>query len=305
MKLLKIIILLSIAVSLAFSQELSQRVLITKTSHKINLVNINHTLHQLGVKMYVQTLTPDYYVYSASYKNPKNAQNVLKRVRGKFPYAKIVTIDNLSKANTKIEAIPQEEDTQEDGLQEVASQKVVSQEEQIRLLQKLMDDTHPQSTNPLKNFYINIAKGYTNINDKITSKFSNNRTSYLLEGGYEYENGFSLSLAYLNTSTSDISMQTVYEAVNYRYDLNNGFRLGGGILVGLSSLEINSYASTSASRNLVYGFDLAVEYKLKDKLYLFTKYQGFLLTHTININNTKSISLNHTNNILFGLGYKF
>ncbi len=289
MKLLKIIILLSIGVSLAFAQEQSQRILITKTSYKTNLAKINHTLQQLGVKMYVQTLTSGYYVYSASYTNPQNAQNVLKRVQGNFPYAKVVTIDDKSKVDTNTEAIPQEE--------------------QIVVPQVFADDTKPETTKMLKNFYVDVALGYASTsgstNNISASQLSSKGVSYLLEGGYKYKNGLSLSLAYLNASTTDISIRNIYGAVNYRYDLDNDFCVGGGLLLGYSSLELNSYASSSASKNLVYGFDLAAEYKLMDELYLFSKYQGFFLNHTININNTAKISFNYTQNILFGVGYKF
>ena len=299
MKLIKIVILLSIGVSLAFAQELSQRVLITKTSQKTNLPQIHHTLQQLGVKMYIQTLTSGYYIYSASYTNPKNAKNVLKRVQGKFPYAKIVTIGAPKiNTNTDTKTTPQE-----------PIPKETSQEEPIIVPQVFADTTDSLSTKILKNFYVDLALGYANTsgstNDLSASKLATSGMSYLLEGGYEYGNGLSLSLAYLNASTSDISIHNIYGAVNYRYDLDNDFCVGGGLLLGYSSLEISSYASSSASKNLVYGFDLAAEYKLMEKLYLFSKYQGFFLNHTISINNTASISFKYTHNILFGVGYKF
>ncbi len=294
MKLLKIILLLGIGTSLAFSQELSQRVLITKTSHKTNLPKINHTLHQLGLKMYVQTLVSGYYIYSAPYTNPQNARNTLKRVQGTFPYAKIVTIG-------KPKSVPNTE---------VESKKVTTlQEEESVAPQVFAEDTNSYDLKMLKNFYADIGLGYAltsgNTNDLSASQLSTKGMSYLLEGGYEYGNGLSVSLAYLNTSTSDISIHNIYGEVNYRYDLDNDFCVGGGLLLGYSSLELISYASSSASKNLVYGFDLAAEYKLMDKLYLFSKYQGLLLNHTIKINNSASISFSYTHNILFGAGYKF
>ena len=291
MKLLKIIILLCLSISLAFSQEQFERILITKTTKKNNLLEIKNKLNRVGIQMmYIQNLQNGYYVYSKIFTNTQNAQSTLSKIKLSLPHAKIVSIDLQKK-----EIITQEinEETLEDTL--IASEIFTEVEDDIQQNNKI--------------FYINLALGYTNTNgstnDLSSSKLSNSGLSYALEGGYEFYDGLSVSLAYLDTSTSDITMFNIYGAINYRYHIIDEFSIGGGLILGVSSLEIDSYSSSTASINLLYGYDLAVFYEIIDNFDIYTKYQGLYKDHVINIDNTTDIEFDYTHNYLVGIGYKF
>lgn len=278
MKLIKILILLSLTISLGFSQEQFERILITKTSKKSGLSKIKKVLDSINIKMYVQSLPSGYYIYSSKFINSKNANNALKRVKRKFSHAKIVIIDIPKKV----------QDIDKKNSKAIAIQKPANNKTDI---------------------YINLTFGYSNIsgttNDVTASTLSNTAMSYSIEGGYILNNNWSASGAYLNTSTNDISSHDFYAEINYRHHLDDKISIGGGLLAGFSSLEIVSFAISTASMNILYGYDLALDYKLDESFNLFTKYQGLYKDHVINIDSTSKISFDYTHYILAGVGYRF
>lgn len=277
MKIMKFIVLLSLSATLAFSQEQFERILITKTTTKSNLSKINSSLKNIGVKMYVQTLSTGYYIYSKKYTNTLNAQKKLNKIKVKFPNAKIISIN-----------IPKENENNDE-----------------EILTKISN--YFQQNN--KKIFVNLAFGYANINgstnDLSVSKTSNAGMSYTLEGGYNLYDNLSISLSYLNSSTSDISMYDIYSAVNYKYFLIDDISIGAGLILGYSSLELNNYPSSTPSTNMMYGYDLAVYYEFTNEFDFFTKYQGFFKNHVVNIDNTSKSQFDYTNNLLIGVGYKF
>lgn len=272
MKLLKILILLSLTISLGFSQEQFQRILITKTSKKSGLSKIKKVLDRINIKMYVQALPSGYYVYSSKYTNSRNINYALKKIKRKFSHAKKVYIGSTNKDTQKVQ-------------------------DNVKL------------TKDKTNIYINLTFGYSNIsgstNNLTASTLSNTAMSYSIEGGYILNNNLSASGAYLNTSTNDISSHDFYAEINYRHQLDDKISIGGGLLAGLSSLEIISFPISTASVNILYGYDLALDYKLDESFNLFTKYQGLFKDHVINIDSTSKISFDYTHNILAGIGYRF
>ena len=278
MQIIKLILLLSFSITLAFSQEQFERILITKTAKKSNLKKINNTLNRIGVKMYVQSLKNGYYVYTKKLTNKLYAQKMLNKIKIKFPNAKIISI-KIQKKDTKKEKFPD------------------------------ISNYFQKNNKNNKSIFINLALGYTNINastnDLIASDLSNSGMSYALESGYNFYDNLSISLAYLNSSTSDISMFDIYTAINYKYLIGANFSIGAGLIIGYSSLEIDNYPSSTPSTNMLYGYDLAIYYELTNNFDLFTKYQGLFKDHVININNTSKIEFDYTNNFLIGVGYKF
>lgn len=283
MKLTKIIILLSLTISLGFSQEQFERVLITKTSKKSSLSKIKKDLDSIGIKMYVQALPTGYYVYSPKYTNSKNSNYALKKIKTKFLHAKMLLIGSSKKT------------LEEDNI------NINEEITEVIATEKLTDEKTDK--------YINFSLGYSNLsgstNSLTASNISNTGMSYTIEGGYILNDSWSASAAYLNTSTSDISSHDFYGEMNYRYSIDNKLSVGGGILLGLSSLEIDCFSSSSASLNILYGYDLALDYEFIDKFIVFTKYQGLYKDHTINIDSTAKISFDYTHNTLVGIGYRF
>lgn len=286
MKLITIFVLICLTTSLAFAQEQFERILITKTQEKSNLSKIKRTLDSIHVKMYVQALPSAYYVYSKNYMNPIEARETLTRVKTKFPYAKILLINSPKNKIIEDEAI----------------------EDEIVIEAGVFKN---ESSTPTKktNIFINLSLGYVNLvgktNDLATSQLANTGMSYIIEGGYILNDNWSATVAYLNASTSDISAYDIYGEMNYMLNLNNRLSIGGGLILGVSSLEIDSFASSTASINVLYGYDLALAYKYENGFNIFTKYQGLYKNHKININSTADISFDYTHNTLVGIGYIF
>lgn len=278
MKITKFIVLLSLSATLAFSQEQFERILITKTVKKSNLKKINNSLTKIGVKMYVQRLQNGYFVYTRKYSDTQYARKTLNKIKAKFPNAKIISITT-----------PKED----------------TEDAEVEVFTSISN--YFQQNN--KNIFISLSLGYGNINvstnDLIASKISNSGMSYALEGGYNFYDNLSISLAYLNSSTDGISMFDIYTAINYKYPVEGDFSIGAGLVLGYSSLEIDDYPSSTPSTNMLFGYNLAIYYELTNNFDLFTKYNGFFKNHVININDTSKIEFDYTNNFLIGIEYKF
>ena len=267
MQIIKYFIILSLSITVAFSQDQLERILITKTKKESNLSKIKNNLNNIGIKkMYVQNLQNMYYIYSKKFTDSKYTQKTLAKIKTKFPNAKIVYISPHKKNYNDI-----------------------------------------QKNN--KNIFINLALGYARINSSTNNsdinKISISGMSYAVEGGYTFHNNISIFLGYLNSSTDDISVFNLYSGVSYKYYITTDFSIASGLILGFSSLEMNNYSSSTASENLLYGFDFAVSYDLSDSFYIFTKYQGFLSNHVININSSSKVEFNYINNYSIGIGYKF
>ncbi len=266
MQIIKYFIILSLSITIAFSQDQFERILITKTKNESNLSKIKKNLNKIGIKkMYVQNLQNMYYIYSKKFTDSQYTQQTLAKIKTKFPKAKIVYIPSHKKSYYNV-----------------------------------------QKNN--KNLFINLALGYAKINNSKNSsinKISTSAMSYILEGGYAFNNNISIFLGYINSSTDDISMFNIYSGVSYKYYITTDFSIASGLILGYSSLEMNNYSSSTASENLLYGFDLAISYDLVDSFYIFTKYQGFLTNHVININSSSKVEFDYINNYSIGIGYKF
>ena len=273
-----LIILLTILISSLYANDSFKRVLITKTTKKSSLKSIKQKLDTLNVKMYVQKIPSGYYVYSKPILGEDESQMTLKKIKTRFPYAKLVTIGQ-SKEENEEEAVA--------SAQNGASKK--------------------SSKN---DFFVNLGFGSANTdgstNDANASRLDNASLSYTLEGGYVYSDNLFFTVAYSDTSSDDITITHVYGSANYNLNIAGDLDAYSGILLGYSSLELNPYPSSSASTCILYGMQIGMRYDVLDSLNIYGGFQAFMLDHTISLPDVGSkIEFSMTNNFLFGVGYRF
>jgi opacity protein-like surface antigen len=274
MKLL--VVFLSIFITSVYAADSFDRILITKTSKKSNLKYIKQKLDAINVRMFVQTIPSGYYVYTKKFTDRKLALVKLRTIKKKFPYAKIVTINNETDEN----------------------------QEQIS------ESTDQTPINERKEFFINFGLGSANTegstNDAEASQLENSAMSYKLEAGYIYNDALFFSVAYLDTSSDDINIVNYYGSANYKINIIKDLDTHAGLLVGFSTLELKPYAESSASTTMLFGAQIALTYELGYDFNVFGSFDTFLLDHTISLPDVGSkIEFSQTNNFTFGVGYKF
>jgi len=272
---MKILILITLLLNALFASDTLERVLITKTSKASGLKPIKKRLDKLNFKMYVQKIPSGNFVYTKAYTNKNESTKALQKLKAYFPYAKILTIQNK-----KIPA---------------------------KVIQEPLNKV-PKAQKP--DFFVNMALGYVSTkgetNDLNASKLENTGMGYMLEFGYILNEDFFFSLAYSNTSTKDIDILNYYLTANYNYPLSDHFNVFTGLILGASSLELNSYSDSSASSALLYGLQLGTSYEIMDNIHTFVNYQALLNDHTINLPDAGSkIEFSLLHNIQMGVGYKF
>jgi hypothetical protein len=261
-----LVVFLSIFITSLYAADSYERILITKTSKKSNLRSIKQKLDRLNVKMYVQSIPSGYYVYSPKYTNRQTARLVLSKIRRTFSYAKIIVIGDKQESKQK---------SKDDG-----------------------------------KFFVNVGFGSANTegstNDTNASKLENSALSIKLEAGYIYSDSIHLSVAYLDTSSDDISITNFYGGAHYRYNIVDDLTAHAGLIVGISILELTPYKQSTPSTTMLFGAQLGATYDLVNDFSIFATFDSFLLDHTIALPDVGSkIEFSQTSNFTFGVGYKF
>jgi len=276
---MKLIVILALLIGTIWAENSFDRILITKTTKKSALKSIKQKLDALRVKMFVQKISTGYYVYSDKFFDKDKSKMVLKNIKTRFPYAKIVTV---SGSNSKDAIDPSSNST--------------------------------QKNKNKKNFYISLAAGNASTsgstNSDEASQLENSGLSYSLDGGYYLEDYLYASIGYLDTSTDDITMNNYYSSINYNYNVVGKLDIYTGILLGYSSLKVGEPFNSSASTALLYGAQLGTSYNFFNTIKLFCAYQFLMADHSINVtdlteNENYKIEFSSTGNISLGVGYRF
>ncbi|MCW8837401.1 MAG: porin family protein [Thiovulaceae bacterium] len=284
---MKLLIILSMLLVSIYANDTFERVLITKTTKKSNLKSIKHKLNLLKVRMFVQHIPSGYYVYSNILNNKEESRIILSRIKTTFPHAKIVTIEVPSKEPAKNAIQEQEENTLDNNIYETKT-----------------------ATKNKNNFFVNFGLAYTSTdgstNDATASKLENTGIGYTLEGGYIYDENFLFSVAYQDASTSDITMVNYFTSANYNLNILSNLDIYGGVVLGMSSLELDSYSTSSASTAFLYGLQIGTSYSITDDINTFVAYQLLMAEHTINLPDAGSkIDFSSFHNLQIGVGYRF
>ena len=269
MKFLKILLVMSLLTLCVSANEVSQYILITKTSKKSNLKSIKAKLEPIKVKMYVKKSNSMYYVYSELYKNDTSAQKALRKVRQSFPSA--LLIKSEAKSIKKEKSNVKEAD------------------------KKMFISLNYGSSE------IEIDTG--DIEDNETK---GSDSSYGIEFGYMFDENFYTTLAYLNSSTEDIAATNIYMSANYQENVAQNTSVYIGLLAGLSTLELTGYEDSSASNAMLIGAQLGATYDLHENIAISLCYQIMKINHTIELSDTAtSIEFTRIENIELGLLYRF
>jgi len=281
MKIFKFILLISILIA---NISASERIMITKTSKKSNLALINAKLKKVNVKMYVKKIDSTYFIYSGQYKNNNSANKALKYIRKTFPSAYVI----LKNENTKE---PQKVDNSNVTLIKEDNSKEVLEE----------DDS---------SFFLSLALGSATIDNSldensVITEPENSSISYTLEGGYILNENIFFSVAYINSSTSDIDINNLYLSASYKINPTNDLGVYAGILGGYSALTLNGYEDSTASSSMLYGVQLGLSYDVYEDLAIFTTYQGLSMNHVITDENSLGIEFSLIHNLQLGILYRF
>jgi len=253
-----------------------QQVLIAKTSKIKNLYQIKKRLSLLKIGIIIKKSNNKYFVYSKKITKPQYAKYILKKIKPSFPHAIILT-HNINKKIKKTTSNP------------VHNKKLTKNRE--------------------KNFFIDLSVGVTTISgetsDYLASKINNDDTTYSLEGGYYITNKIFTTITYLNSFTTDISLDNLYMSLNYQYNLFSKTNLYIGAIVGVSLLRFDPSLEASNSTSAAFGWQVGLKYNLYNSFDIFTGYQGIKIDHKADIKTTEYINLTYIHNINFGIIYKF
>jgi len=269
MKFIKIITLSLLFFTSLYASDTSGYILITKTSKVSNLKYIKNKLEHLHVKMFTQKSGKYYMVYSQKYKNADALHSAYKRVKASFHTATIVTQEQKK-------ATP--------------------------------------NTTPLKSdkndIFVSLGFGGAGINgstdDANVATLDAGGLSIFVEVGYCFNENIFLSLAYLNTSTSDIAMHNAYSSFNYQLNLLEDFSAYGGALVGLGTLQLTDFDTSEPSISILYGGQAGLEYRILDNVALYTSAQMLFSNHSIKLLATGTqVTFSSINNIQLGIQYRF
>ncbi|MEA1982454.1 MAG: outer membrane beta-barrel protein [Campylobacterota bacterium] len=278
MKLIKIITLILLFFTSLYASSTSGYILITKTSKASNLKHIKKKLDSLNVKMFTQKSGKYHMVYSQKYNNRASLENAYKRVKQSFHTATIVTKKRPKKAVT--------------GASQTAP-------------------LHSLTLESNKNdMFVSLGLGssgiYGSTDDAGVAKLNTAGLSLFLEAGYYFSENIFLSLAYLNTSTSDITMHNAYSSFNYQLNFLEDFSLYGGVLVGLGTLQLSAYDASEPSISIIYGGQAGLEYNILGDIALYTSAQMLFSDHNIKLLDTATqATFSSINNLQLGVRYRF
>ncbi len=159
-----------------------------------------------------------------------------------------------------------------------------------------------KSSKEEKNIFISIAGGNASSSG---SADTNSGMSYMLEGGYYFNKNIFTSFAYLNSSTPEIDMQSIYFSLNYKYNFTKKFGVYSGVLAGYGTLALTGEVQSSNSVSLIFGGQIGISYDILEYLSLYSAVQYMALDHIIEYSVTQSISFNSTLNAQLGVSFKF
>lgn len=288
---MKIFIILAMLLGSLYANNSFDRVLITKTTKKSQLKVIKRKLDTLNVKMFVQTIPSGYYVYSDKITNKSTANSMLRKIKTKFPYAKIVTIEPKAEVSKKDIENNEIQNVQDETTSDISVNDEVTQSDESSL-------------------FIGLGLGYTtteaSTNYAPASGLNNNGLGYMLEAGFNYNDNIFITLNYSDTSTDDIAMNHMYGSLNFNYNLFNDLDIFVGGIIGYSTLTIGANINSTESSTMLYGAQGGIRYDLTESIFMFTSYQALMADHIINlpVAGTK-IEVSSLNYMQIGIGYKF
>jgi len=261
----------------SFLNAASNYIGVAQTTSKNQLRIINSRFKSMGLKMLYKTSGKKYFIYSGPYKTSNSITYAIKKIKRYFPNAKIL--------NYKAKQIP--------SVKAPVVIKTETKYEQVKQKNK-------------SGFYIGTAFGYSSApsthtisQGSVTIQEPNNSgINYMIDGGYNFENGFSFGLAYMKFDASDLVFDNMYGIVNYRFANNNNFTPYFGVLAGFSSLKWSvdpilnaSETSNNDSTSLIGGTQAGVIYNGIEDISLLLGYKCIIMGHTTNIEvDTDNIS---------------
>jgi len=273
-----ITIFLSIFVLNLSAEDAYKRIIITKTLKESSLKEIKMKLDAIGIAMYVKKSwhnnNYNYYVYSKKYDSDYMIKKDLKNIRTMFKSAYIIE----------------------------KKKEVVHKKEKKA--------TKISSHTPLSPYFIGVNLGFDNISGTSSSssstETSSSGVSFGIEGGYVVDDDISISLGYLNTSSSDISINNLYISGLYKITNYDEIDIYGGLLLGYSILELTNFKYTKPSSSSLAGLQFGAKYNFDKNIAFFTNYQGMMMDHIVKITDDNSeIKFSFIHNLQLGLLYRF
>jgi len=169
--------------------------------------------------------------------------------------------------------------------------------------------------------YLNIAVGFSSAPSThivsegcvIIDEPKNKGVSYNIDGGYTFENGFSMGVGYLRFDATDLLFDNLYGSINYRFNDYNNFIPYIGALGGYSSLKwftdpiSNKVEGNNDSSSLIFGTQTGLVYRLNSFVAIYVGYQCLFMNHITNITvdskNRSQLKHNTLHTVQIGLHF--
>lgn len=264
---------------------------VTKLTEKSDLEYVGAQFKRVGISAIYKYDGEDYVLFSGPYKNERFARRALVKINKYFPSAYIV--------------------------------KVRAQKDTGKRAKRYSTTTRQGKDLWYKGVFAGIHLSYNNVlathkvetGSVLATLPKEGSLGFTLEGGYEFDNGVSLSLGYSQISNKDIVINNQYLSVKYKFTTDTAFYPYFGFLAGVSSAKWNLvplqnvvYIDDKSSSSLS-GLESGVIYLL-DKYHtsLYLGYTVLITNHTAVLEaDTGSSELNfkRLDNILVGVRYHF
>ena len=275
MHIFKIIMLLLLLLSPLLANKSSQQILIAKTSHKKRLSAIYSKIHALHIAIVIRKRKSYYLIYSKKYTHFKRLKRDLKKLKRYFPSAIVV------KTTKKIKK----------SLPPITKKRAQT----------------PQKSRLSPDSFGAINVGYNSISGKtnnlLASKIDNAALSYSFEIGHFYTKNIFVTASYINSSTDDISLNTLTTSLNYTMRIDKEMEVYGGLIVGVDRVSMHAYTNDT-SYALALGGQVGILYDIYKNTKLFTTYQGISINNSLKIDNS-TIQFSFIHNVVFGISYAF
>jgi len=227
-----------------------------------------------------------FFIYSPKYKNINSATTVLRKIKRYFPSAYVLNnkVNIINAGKTKEVIIVKENNTY-----------------------KIVDNKN----NDLSKYFVNIAFGSASmsVTTELTTAIEDSAMSYALEGGYIYNENIFFTLGYLNSSTSDADMNSLYVSSNYLYKVTEDIGIYTGLLLGYGTLKLNVFTESKASSSTMIGVQVGTKYNVYDNIDIYAGYQLFMQDHIVEVineaNTISPIEYGMLHNIQLGVSYRF
>jgi hypothetical protein len=278
----------------------------------------------ISADAFISSLTTDSKEPIAEIKSPLNTQ-VQKELPTK-PQDEVVTAVDYDEAQQS--AVSEVDDfsiasvTEVEQVKYIQEEQSYEQEPQLQESKEKFVDDYNYLEDEYKDFFVGLNIGISkqtikqsNISGNLIlgRELEDSGFLYGLEGGYNFNRNFFITLNYQHTDSKDTVFDTLFTSLNYKFDKVLFFYPYIGALGGYSRMTWENYPivsmhSDNEAKSFVGGAQVGSEIPIAGDVSIYLLYRYWLMTFKTNVSqdaNSKEIKHENEQNINLGVKYSF